>query len=175
MGDYIFSEFIKKDKDGIEKTVLAFRDSMGYLLDKKEALGLKQKILKDFKKIDSFYNIKDIDEFIEDYNIKRGFYEYKFSYDKENEVYLLKEPAFDKRKPKLKNRNSWGFTCAWCGKKWTSKERDYYYRAYFAPYGKREDGLTVCSENCAKNASLNIQKEWINKKGYSKFFMQNKN
>lgn len=173
-GDFITNILFKKvnkiDKDGNEEIVLAFRDNQGYLLSKNEGMGFKEKLIKNLEKIDEFYNIENVDEWINEYNLKISFSEHRFKYDEENGVYLLKEATYDKRKPKLKYKDLWSFTCQWCGKKWSTEENEYYYVAYFNAYDGRKSSSMVCSEECANNASIDAQKTWISANGYSKFF-----
>lgn len=168
----LFAELNKINKDGTIESILSFRDNLGYLPSKEEGLRLKQRLLKDLEKVDAFYKMENVDDLINEHNFKMVFRQYMFEYDEEKGVHLFKEPTYDKRKPKLKYRDSWSFTCQWCGKKWSTKEKEYYYRAYFEVNGYRENGETVCSKECAVNASIDAQKTWISINGYSEFFIK---
>ncbi len=160
---HLFEKISIEGKDGIVKEGLALRDGQGFILDRKKALEI-------IAKLDLFYNTKSVDEWIKDKNLETYFWQYEFKYDEEKDVYLLKKPSYELRKPKLRTAKSWSFTCAWCGNKWSSKDKEYYYRAYFEVNGFKSNGETVCSEACAKHISLDIQKEWIHKRGFDKFF-----
>lgn len=147
------------------KEGLAFVDNNGIVTNKNEALNI-------INQLNLFYNIASTDEWIEEYNLKVEFYRYSFEFDKENKVYLFLEPRYETRKPKLKTAYKWGFSCAWCGAKWSSKSKEIYYRAYFEPPGFPgiKQGKTVCSEDCARHISFELQKQWIHENGFGKFF-----
>ena len=167
MIEQYFAEIKITEDDGTEKDAFAFRDNWGYLLDRDSAVDIIHKLL-------LFYSRDDASDWIEQENEKQAlenkFFHYTFKFDDEKELYLLNESTFEKRSVN-KNKSNWGFTCKWCGSKWRSKESDDYYNGYFTPDSGYGDSELACSEACAKHISMDLQKEWINRKGYEKYFV----
>lgn len=147
-----------------EQEYMALVDNHANLLDIQNMRFIAHELLKTVE-------IDSLNDFIKEQNLKNQLTQYEFPYDNENGLFLLPKPYIDKRKVRDNLKSNWGFTCNWCGYKWSSKTQDRYFVTGFDPMGfGGTSSEMACSEVCASHIYYELAKNWVHDKGYAKFF-----
>lgn len=159
MSAFMFPK-VSVSKDGKECEGRVIVDNNGIIMEKKEALEL-------IEKIRLYYGQEGIEDYIKSENEIEYFKYFGFPYDKQSGLFLFKTPVVVKREAK-KSEREWAFKCKCCGKRWSNKNRSYYYVSkFFTPITVSK---MACSEECAEQINIDLQKEWIRDNGYGHFF-----
>jgi hypothetical protein len=159
---------VQLEEDGHTKEYYALHDGQGNLYSKNDFVEL-------IKKVQPFYSLENVEKLIEKDN-ELGYIETKLMNYSQNysiEMPEYKDGVFKIPKPRYKfkefktDKKNWSCTCAWCGKKVSSKTEKGYYLVSNSIFSVNE---RACSIDCVNLIWKDIFKNWIHENGYQKYF-----
>lgn len=150
-----YSEFspYKVDVGGLP--ALAFMDREGEIMSKEDFHKMMELATR-------FYQVDGVDAWIEQSNQMQRWELHPLLHTKiVDGKRVLPEPKYTRKTFRKNLKQDWGFSCAWCKKKVSSKTDEDYYRVNEYSVGNGGIEGQCCSEECATHLWYEGVIEWI--------------